>query len=192
MKLFWTGTDSLMMIDLSKRKRLRTKVYYLVMRVMVKLIEPFIECHYAVSEKVADNIKKFGVRKEVIIRKDFILNPGKVQKMPHSTFNVVSYFPKYRADREFTIWLYGRDIVQKVAEMMPDCNFIEIDGTHAMHNIYAITDFYLRPNRHDGHSRIIDECELNEIPYYWSITDPNIDDIIDAIKRAIYNKMYGE
>jgi hypothetical protein len=62
-------------------------------------------------------------------------------------------------------------------------NFIKVDGSQDMSKIYPITDFYLRPNRHDGSSRMIRECEINEIPYYHSTKKPDIFDITVKLKQ---------
>ena len=182
MKLFWTGTDSLMLVDYSMRK-LRKKPYWFVFRILIRILDFFIEGHYCDAENVADNLRKFGTKKRITIFNDKVFYPDKFDKIPHNGFNVIYYNPKSRSDRQFTRWLYGIDIIEKVKEALPEMNWIELDGTFNMEHIYPITDFMIRPNRHDGACRIRQECDINEIPYYWSNREPNIEDCINAIKN---------
>ena len=53
---------------------------------------------------------------------------------------------------------------------------------------YPFVDFYLRPNRHDGPSRIRMECDINDIPYYWTQKNPNKEDAINSIKENYQKK----
>jgi len=183
MKLFWTGTDSLMLIDFSKRK-FKKKIYWWVFRRLIQILEYFIQEHYCDAENIADNIKKFGTRKPIIVFKDKVNYPIKYDKKPHNEFNVIYYFPKNTSlENKFKQWLYGIDIIEKIKVQLPEINFIELDGTKDMSKIYPITDFMIRPNRHDGASRIRQECEINKIPYYWTNSNPNIEDCINAIKK---------
>ena len=189
MKLFWTGTDSLMLIDYSMRS-FRKKVYWQLFRIVVRVMELFIEEHYAVSPKVEDNLRRFKFRKKITIRKDYINYLTKYPKVKHKGFNVLYYSPITRGDISFMEWIYGIDIINVVKQYFygSDVNFIMVDGSDKMGDIFPIIDFYLRPNRHDGASRLIDECEIQEIHYYLSITNPNIDDAIKAIEDVKQNK----
>lgn len=184
MKLFWTGTDSLMLVDYSMRK-LRKRPYWFVFRVLIKIMDYFIESHYCDSENVADNVRKFGTRRPVKILHDKINYLHRFEKQPHEGFNVIYYNPVNRADRGFKRWLYGIDIIKQVRRRMPEINFIELDGDVDMSKIYPITDFMIRPNRHDGASRMRQECDVNEIPYYWTNgkTEPNANEIIKKINE---------
>lgn len=180
MKLFWTGTDSLMLINLSMRK-LRKRPYWFVFRILIRIMDFFIEGHYCDSENVADNLKKFGTRKPIIVFHDMVNYPEKFEKIPHDTFNVIYYKPQ-KPDKDFTSWLYGLDIIEQVKKRLPEVNFIELNGGSDMREIYPYADFMIRPNRHDGASRMRQECEINEIPYYWTKSNPNIDECVNAIK----------
>lgn len=183
MKLFWTGTDSLMLIDYGMRKAIK-RPYWFVFRILIRILDFFIEGHYCDSKNIADNVKDFGTKKPVIVFKDKVNYPFKMQKIDHDSFNVIYYFPKNRTDVSFTRWLYGIDIVEEVKKRLPDINFIELDGSVDMNCIYPVTDFCLRPNRHDGSSRMIQECAVNEIPYYHTWSDyADIDLIVKEIKK---------
>jgi len=187
MKLFWTGTDSLMLIDFSMRK-ITKRPYWLAFRGIVRLLDFFIEGHYCDSENVANNIRKFGTRKPIKILHDKVNYPKPYPKQKHEGFNVIYYNPKTRKDKEFTWWLYGIDIIETVKKSIPYVNFIELDGSVEMSKIYPIANFLIRPNRHDGASRMRQECDINNIPYYWTYTNPNAEDCINSITNEYKRK----
>ena len=179
MKLLWTGTDSLMYKDASMRT-FRKRVYWWLFRRYVRLGEVFIQGHAVISDNLRDNLN--GLRKPIeLIPTTY--NMAKYEKIPHIGFNVLYYLPKGN-DRKFIEWLYGYDIFLQVKERYPYLNYIIVDGTYDMRKIYPVTDFMIRCNRHDGPSRIRLECDLNDIPYYWSQTDPDLNKIIDALQEA--------
>ena len=95
------------------------------------------------------------------------------------------YFPKGKS-MKFKGWLYGWDIYFKVR-----CHFgsrvtwIVVDGSSNMAMVYPRIDFLLRCNRHDGMPMMVRECEINEIPYYWSRENPDIFEIIKQIERSM-------
>jgi len=188
MKLYWTGTDSLMLIDISKRS-FRKKIVYLFFRLLIKLIDPLIQEHYCISENIADNVRKFGTKKKIVIVDTILKHTKKYKKKKHKGFNILYYLPRNKMERSFLEWLYGFDIILQVLgnysldNFKNDKNirFIFCDGSQDMKKIYPITDFYLRPNRHDGSCRIRQECEIQDIPYYWSVTEPNLEEIIKKI-----------
>lgn len=184
MKLFWTGTDSLMLVDYSMRKPSK-RIYWWLFRRIIRLIEPFIQCHYCVSENVSDHLKKFGINKSIEIHHDFHQIFKTIKKIPHDEFIVLYYLPT-GLDTDFIHWLYGADIVLQIENYFKDkIRLLLISGSQDMYELYPMIDFYLRPNRHDGHPRMIDECEQWGIPYYWSQTDPDIWDAIKAIEKAM-------
>ena len=157
-------------------------------RILVRVLDFFIEGHYCDAENVADNVKKFGTRKSVKVFHDRVNYPVKFEKKQHDGFNVIYYNPKSRKDKQFVRWLYGLDIIQEVEKRLPGINFIELDGTKDMSVIYPITDFMIRPNRHDGASRIRQECDINEIPYYWTNSNPSVIDCVISIMKEYEHK----
>jgi len=68
----------------------------------------------------------------------------------------------------FQGWKYGIDIIVKIKEQLSDVNWIKTDETQDMQELYAISDMYIRPTRHDGKPRINVECKLNGIPNIYS------------------------
>ena len=184
MKLYWTGTDSLMLVDYSMR-RFRKKVYWWIFRRLIRVMDFFIQEHYCDAENVAENVRRFGTRKKIKVVPDKF-NTTKYNKIKHEGFNILYYFP-ISYDKEFTKWLYGYDLFLKAEEYFSDDFFLVVHGSDDMSNVYPWIDFYLRPNRHDGASRMRQECEIQDIPYYWTQKDPNINDIIKAILDAKAN-----
>jgi len=183
MKLLWTGTDSLMLVNYSMRS-LCKKPYWWMFRKMTRLMDFFIQSHYCVSENVADNVRRFGTRKPISILVDPAKYTEEFDKVEHNGFNVLYYFPR-KGDRKFNEWLYGWDVFLEVKDTFTVFNFIIVDGSDEMAAIYPITDFYLRCNRHDGQPRMVIECEAQGIPYYWSRTDPDY----NAICIKIYENL---
>lgn len=183
MRLVWTGTDSLMLIDVSKRS-FRKKVVWIMFRFIVWVLDRFyVEGHYVDSKNLGDNLRKFGVIRPIRVRPDPVKYQIKLPKIAHNGFNVLYYCPD--PDNKFNRWLYGYDIYKVVKEQLPAINFIHVDGSQSLRDIYPITDFYLRCNRHDGASRMVQECQIQEIPYYHSQKDPDINEIINEIARTI-------
>ncbi len=110
--------------------------------------------------------------------------PKRYKKKDHAGFNVLFYHPKNKPQR-FTDWLYGYDIIWKLIIQPPlkNLSVYEVDGSEDMSEIFPVIDFCVRPNRHDGNPRMIRECEIQGIPYYWTTSNPSFEDLIELIKR---------
>ncbi len=80
--------------------------------------------------------------------------------------NILVYYPGKAPKRINAGWLYGFDIVKELVKKHPEWNFSIVDGSQK--NIYKNINVYLRPSRHDGASRMIEECKFLGIPYIWS------------------------
>lgn len=183
MKILWTGTDSLMLIDMSMR-RWKKKPYWIAFRILTRIMDYFAQEHYADSEQVAYNLRQFGLNKPISVFKDRVRHPKPYRKRKHDLFNVIYYMPRYNSDQEFTCWLYGCDIIERLKTAIPYVNFIECDGTLDMSQVYPYADFCVRPNRHDGSSRMIQECIINKIPYYHSFEYPDYEKAKEQIREA--------
>ena len=183
-----------MMVDYSMRKWYK-KPYWFVFRILVRILDRlFIQEHYCDFYTVAQNLHKAKMRQKVSVFKDRIQHTEKYPKIAHDTFNILYYHPKNRkgADEDFIRWLYGIDIIEAIKENYKEhthIRFIEVNGNNDMYSIYMYTDFMLRPNRHDGASRMRQECEVQGIPYYWTngTTRPSVEYAINKI-----NKSYAE
>ena len=181
MKPLWTGSDVLFLIKYPPSKK-RKYIYMFCYRIFAIFLDFFAESHYVVSEHLIPELRKFGIKKDIKVLIDPPLY-GKVEKKKHHTFNILYYRP-IKSNQKYTDWVYGYDIIETVKTLFPDIHFIGVDGTQDMSLYYPYIDFYLRPNRHDGHPRMVMECEANNIPYYWSKEEPNITEIIYKIGEA--------
>lgn len=172
MKLIWTGTDSLLLNRFPRQYPLRKLPYVLFLRLIARLSDFIAEENYACGELTEKNVKKFGLHR---VKRfcDTLLCGDIVEKKPHEGFNILYYCPK--VDNKWNRWLYGYDIYLGLKAWFPNLNFIRVDGCQDMKEIYPIVDLFIRPNRHDGHPRMIDECKLNGIPYIWTKENPSFD-----------------
>lgn len=187
MRLVWQGTDSLMLVDVSKRST-RKKIVWMFFRLLVRILDRYYaEGHYVDSPNLIDNLNRFGITKPVTVRPDPPKYGIVFAKEPHNAFNVLYYCP-YPATK-FQSWLYGLDIYEQIRkEFEGVCTFYRVTGYQDMTKIYPITDFYLRCNRHDGASRMVTECKINGIPYYHSQRNPDINEIRKQLTKAIQQK----
>ncbi len=184
MKVIWTGSDSLFLIMYPPGTRFRFRLKIFVMRRFTKILDYFAEEHYVDSPNLKDNLLKFGIKKPIKIVPDNLKYSTPVKKKKHNDFNILYYYPSHRKKNvEFVKWLYGYDIYSKIKQRLHGVNWIVVDGKQDMSKIFPIIDFYLRPNRHDGASRLRQECELNNIPYYWTQSNPSVNDAIEEINK---------
>lgn len=181
MKSLWTGSDVLFLNTYPPSRKIKY-IYMFCFRIYARILDFFVQEHYVVSHHLVKELKKFGFRKQIKILVDPPLFNEKVEKIKHDSFNILYYLPKTN-NQIFTDWLYGADIIEEVKTVFPKLNFIRVDGSQRIKEFYQITDFYLRPNRHDGNPRMIMECIINGIPYYWSYENPNKEKIIEEIKK---------
>ena len=173
MKLSWTGTDVLMLNNRRKRKLLK-RPYWIAFRLLVKFLDmTIIEGHLTNCELLEKELLEFGFKKNVEIQLTPLKHNEQYNKTPHETFNVLYYAPE-QSNQKFYDWLYGLDLIRRLEKQYSHpIQFISVDGKDAMERIYPLIDMYIRPNRHDGFSRMIRECEIQEIPYYWSQENPS-------------------
>ena len=181
MDLLWVGTDVLLMNKFPKGMRLRFKVATLIFRILVKILDKFfIQRNWVVADHLANELKLNHPKMKIELPR---MHPDKYyirtyKKKEHKGFNILYYHPKGKNNPEFIEWLYGIDIIKQLKEYYDDkVNWIRADGSLEMDKVYPIVDFYLRPNRHDGLPFMVKECEMNNIPYYWSRQNPNIEEI---------------
>jgi len=182
MKILWTGTDALMLVDRSRRS-IRKRIIWSIFAMVIRFMDEFfVEAHYVDSQNLADRLNSFGVKKHISVQADVIKHNEKYEKKPHKGFNVLYYMPKKGTEVEFWRWVYGYDIFERLKKEMPHINFIVVDGSADMEEIFPVVDFYLRPNRSDGASRLRQECDIQGIPYYWTQENPKYVDAKKAIE----------
>jgi len=158
---------------------------------MVKLILPFVQEHYIDHDNLRKDLNKFGIY-NIKVHNDHLQHPIPYTKKAHKGFNVYYFLPAGKKNIKFIEWLYGYDIIQVLMKQIDNVNWIRLDGSNNMSKEFPIMDFYIRPNRHDGASRLKQECEINNIPYYWSYENPNMENIIELIENEFNNKQRTE
>jgi hypothetical protein len=188
MRAIWQGTDSYLLVS-TKRLNLREKYYAYKMRTFARICDKFASEHYAIGELVERNLRMFGLKKPI---KQFRTPVSKRLKIERDTFPdrfiILYYYPK---GSKFRAWLYGYDLYQEARERFRGDKrviFLTVKGKSDMRYIYPLVDFMIRPNRHDGYPRMVTECEMNGIPYYWSAEKPNFHKMITEIRREYNNK----
>ena len=183
MKLLWTGSDVLFATKFLKHSKKSKWIYMAGMHVFARLADLFVQEHYIVSEHLRPELAPLKLKKKITVLIDPPKYTEKFKKKPHEGFNVL-YYRAIGSNQRFKDWVYGYDIYMSLKELMPELNYIETTGMQDMTKIYPIVDFYVRPNRHDGAPRMIMECETNDIPYYWSKENPDLNQIYDTLQKA--------
>lgn len=189
MKLLWTGTDALYQVSFPPFISFRVRLKILYQRILIKLINRYIQEHYVDSNLQKYELEKIGF-KNIKVVKDVLKHTKKMQKQDHDWFNVLYYYPLREENfknKKLIDWIYGKDIFDELVERIDGVSWLIVDGTQDMTEVFPITDFYVRPNRHDGASRLRQECKINDIPYYWSQQQPNTNEIIAKINDAKKN-----
>ena len=186
MDLVWVGSDVLFMNEYPKGTRYRFRLKIFVFRILVKILDRFfIGRNWIIADHLGKELK---LKKPIMLIQYPKSSPKyqhlqKYPKVKHNDFRVLYYFPKGRKNIKFEKWLYGWDIYFKVRQHFGDkISWVIADGSSDMELVYPRVDFLLRCNRHDGRPMMVRECEINEIPYYWSRTNPDIFEIIKSIR----------
>lgn len=182
---FFQGTDSLFLIAWPPSK-LYKRLYQVWIRLKTRLLNLIVNEYWADHEKIKQNLLDFGIIKPIQVRQDDLWYPKPFPKKSHRGFNVLYYYPGDRANPKLWRWIYGYDIYQIIRnELKERVRWVVLNGSFDMSDIFPIIDFYLRPNRHDGSSRLRRECEINKIPYYWSQENPSILEALRQIEATL-------
>jgi hypothetical protein len=178
---WWHGTDALKLLMYPPGD----KFWYIRIffhRIYWQIMWRFFD-HWVVDEKLSHHLIKFGITSKIKIHAN-IPEFQSIKSISHSNFNILFYRPVRKKNQKFKDWVYGYDIILEAKKVIKGVNWIGVDGKADMQRIYSITDFYLRPNRHDGMPLMILECQFYGIPYYWSDNfNPKIEEIIDAVEK---------
>jgi hypothetical protein len=180
---YYRGTDALLLSRFPPSKKSKY-LYFYCHRLLAKVIDIFVSEYHVDDALLANDLIKWGTQKKIYVRPDFLKYKKTLPKEPHYGFNVLYYYPKNNNPKMWE-WIYGYDIYKSVRDILKnEVNWIIVDGNQDMTDIFPITDFYLRPNRHDGASRLRRECGIQKIPYYWSQENPDIGEAVEAIRKA--------
>lgn len=180
------GTDALTLVS-NPPGTLIWHLKLILYRIKWKILMRFFDEHWVVEKHLGEYLKKYGV-KEYKVKHDYP-KYGRIEKIEHEGFNILYYCPKKPYNLggyKYLHWLYGYDIFTQL-KCLVNANFIEVDGTLDLNIIYPIVDLYIRPTRHDGYPRMIDECEINEIPVIKSVNfKPEVEYFVNEINK--FNK----
>lgn len=168
---WWLGTDSFTLNNNPPGFFLwRIKLFFY--RVKWRILHRFFNQHWAVNDRVADQLERFGVDRDSILIRPDAAKLTKVENVQHKGFRVLYYMPimpKNLGGIDFLRWLYGYDIFSNIKNLcVPhrDLSFVVVYGMADTLEVLRHVDFYLRLNRWDGESRLVTECKYNDIPYY--------------------------
>ncbi|MDZ7373876.1 MAG: hypothetical protein ONB23_07875 [candidate division KSB1 bacterium] len=161
---WWMGTDALTMW-MCPPGIARWKV--LAHRWKMRLLEPLISEHWVTGRNlIADLSRARGIDGKKL---RIVYWPGRfqspVRREPHPGFNVLYYDP---GGGTFKRWVYGIDVIEELRRRFPNVNWIRLDGTQDTSRILPTVDVYIRPTRHDGAPRIVEECRISGIPVIFS------------------------
>lgn len=190
----WIGSDVL-------------SLHSLFYRFQAAVMNLFIDSHLAGSENLADELKHSNIQAEVMpIVPGLVLQ--KLKPLPRK-LTVLAYLP------ESSYALYNADNVIKLAEQMPDTNFMIVgtDGTELpklpnitylgwvkMTEIYPKATVLLRIPKHDGMSLMVLEALLagryviysNDFPFCHKFTDMNdAKSYVEQIKKTKHLNLNG-
>jgi hypothetical protein len=179
------GTDALK-LDTFPPGKWYWSIRIVIERILFKLIEPLFSEHWIVHERLRKHLLNFGIsNRKIKVVIDPPLYPEPFPKEEHAGFNILFYYA-IGSDRIFTTWKYGYDIFEQVMAYpfgFP-INWIIVNVGQDMGKIYPVVDCYVRPSRHDGEPRMVLECKINKIPYYYSEDgNPKVEDIIKFIEE---------
>lgn len=184
--LKFVGTDAYLMNKFMPYMGLMWKTKTLINRLIYKILDMFVSEIIVDDIFLANHLTDAGFKSPIREVRDPVKYAEALYKSVHSGFNIFYYDPSYYKKNKKTIrWLYGIDIIEELKSHFTNINWIKVDGTANMKDIYPIADFYVRPNRNDGASRIVQECQINNIPYYHSQSNPDIILIIKQIENEI-------
>jgi len=183
---FFIGTDALLISRWNFPCRLYKRLYQIYVRIRTWLLDPFVDEYWVPHADLIYELRSAGIKKPIKIRKLDLKYRKKIEKKEHDTFNILFYWPGDQKNAKLWRWIYGYDVFLEIKKRLGDkVWWIVINGEADMEGVFPIVDFYLRLNRHDGYPRLIDECNIQEIPYYWSRIEPDIDKALVVINKSI-------
>lgn len=180
---WWLGTDVWLLWAFPKG---RGKFSVLKHRLKYYLTKFFVSENWVTAEKLRDEFVACGGKRASVKYHIKGMLTEKVKKIAHDLVNIAYYCPKDSG--ESYRYKYGLDLIEKLELMFPYpiVNWIPLDGKFRMSEIYTIIDAMIRPSRHDGRPRMIEECKINSIPYYYSEDrEPNLEDMSNFVQETI-------
>ena len=157
--------------------------YLLFVKLRAWLLRPFVQEYWVDSEYLVPFIKKFKKDAKTRVVTDTIKYSTKYPKIKHIGFNVMYYYPKNEYNKKYCQWVYGKDIIDRLINLHPEYSWVRIDGTQDLSKEFPLVDVYIRPNRHDGTSRLVQECTIQEIPVLYTQCNPQLEDFDNFLRQ---------
>jgi hypothetical protein len=185
---WWMGTDALTMW-MCPPGMSRWKV--LAHQWKMRLLERFIDEHWVTGRRLLEDLRRaHGISPTKVA---VVYWPGKYQEpiplQTHQAFNAVYYDP---GGGRFKRWVYGMDVIEALKERFPQVNWIRLDGAQDLRQVLPLADVYVRPSRHDGAPRIVEECRISGVPVIFSEgQEPDVDKIAKELEALLRSKEAG-
>ena len=186
----WLGTDALTLVENPPTDTILWWIKLIAYRWKWKILHRFFDMHWIVHERLRQHLLDFGIKNEKIsVKIDPPIYPDIYAKKLHVGFVIMYYHPvpACLGGETYIRWKYGIDYIANTLEHFynnKNIHFIKIDGKQNMAKVYPIIDYMLRPSHHDGMPRMNLECEINDIPYYYSENgQPCMNEIIADINK---------
>lgn len=186
---WWLGSDVFILLTFPPG---RGKLSLLRYRFKHFVTKRLVDANWFDSKRLLiEYTEKFKCRNPQ--EKHHILNmlTEKVSKRKHEGINIAYYWPK--KSNQYYEYLYGIDLIEKLILLYPEAHWLRLNGALKpqveMKMFLPIVDAYIRPSRHDGGSRLVRECRLNDIPVYWSEDGkPTLKEICKFVETIISAK----
>jgi hypothetical protein len=165
----WCGTDALKLVMYPPTSNKLWYVRIFLHRVFWRVMWRFFTYHYIDSISLGVDLENFGIpiSKIRVIKDNYRWSPRNIPHACTGKFVVLYYSPKSK-DSIFKVWLYGLDTIldTKMRFKGDDIEWLKYDGTDDIAPYLRVANVYVRPNRHDGSSVLVRQCEYNNIPVY--------------------------
>lgn len=176
---WWIGSDVLLLRMFPPG---RGKLSVVKHRLKTWLTEPFIDEHWIYGNQLFKEFKEVWSGRKA--QRRLCRAPIEaISRVPSSSINIAYYHPR---DDRFSRWVYGVDLIENLMMLYPQVNWIKLDGTLNPKYFFQSLSGYLRPSRSDGLPRIVEECKIHSIPFYWSeLRNPNLEEMCEFVESLL-------
>lgn len=184
---WWTGTDARTLVEFPPGK----KVWYVrivLHRVYEALMQWFVHENWVGCPQVFNELDKFGIKTSHYFEYPPRIQ-HKVKKAENRRWghNILVQTPPRSSNDKYKNWVYGVDIIEGLRSSLNGqrITIVEANGSKDMLDVYPYIDAYINTKRYaNGVGRIMLECDINDIPYYYN-TDgkPKVKEIIDFLMK---------
>lgn len=182
---WWVGTDALTLNITPPGDWLWRKIRLPLHRLKAKVTEWMIGEHCIESESLRKHLIDFGINgNKIRVKYTELTTPKTISCQPL----ILTYYPKCKRNQTYKNWVYGVDIIDELISAEKEVNWLVVHGETDLAPLFPVIDAYIRPTRHDGMPRLIRECKINKIPYYWSENGkPEIEEVLEFLCKIKSN-----